>query len=160
MWRFRYHVVTMVIRSKFSKPLLQSKIMTTKNKQKGVYSQMTQIIQSSSQLLISNSNDFWEGDRKKIAEANPGFHLWIVSTSHTDFFRIGSYPSQKTLNAVLRNSIQTYGRNYVQFYKVQITGLNNHIPKRWERPQGSLQRLTYETAVEFVNDAFTQLVSA
>jgi hypothetical protein len=127
---------------------------------KSVFSQMTSVVENSNHLLFANSNDFWEGDKRKLGDANPGIHLWVVSQSHTDFFRLNSFPSQKTLLTVVENAIRSYGRKHVDFYVVEIQSLNNHIQERCDRPQGRIQRLTYEATVELINESFTQQISA
>lgn len=121
-----------------------------------VFGLMAQILQDSSFLLAANGSDFWEGDRKKLSQANPGTYLWIVSIAGTDFFRLGNFPSQKVLTTVVRDRTQTYGRGGVSFYRVEITRLNNRLSKTWERPQGKLQRLTAEAVIELINESFAQ----
>lgn len=125
-----------------------------------IFNLMAQVIQESSFLLASNSQDFWEGDRKKLSQANPGTYLWIVSQAGTDFFRLGNFPSQRVLKKVVSDRACNYGRGGVSFFKVEINRLNNRIPKTWERPQGRLQRLTAEAALELIDESFAQKASA
>ncbi len=124
-------------------------------KNSSVFAQMTKVVESSSHLLIANANDFWEGDRSKIIQANPGAHLWIISQCHTDFFRLGSYPSQKTLHTVVRNALQTYGRRYCDFYRVEISRLNNHLHEKCDRPQGKITLLSPEDAIALIDKSFS-----
>lgn len=131
------------------------------SKTTSVFAQMTRIVEESSHLLIANSQDFWEGDRQKISDANPGLHLWIVSQSGTDFFRLGSFPQQRTLLNVLQNRLQTYSRRHVDFYAIEIVRLNNSFPDHWRRPQGTISLLTYEEAIAYIEQAFqSQKISA
>jgi len=134
-----------------------------KTKNNPVFGQMVKAIEDSSHLLVANSNDFWEGDRNKLSQSNPGIHLWIVSQAHTDFFRLGSYPSQKTLRKVVENVLHTYGRRYCDFYQVEIFALNNHIQQLWNRPQGKITLLSPEEAIALIDESFgfqSQQVSA